>query len=608
MSRQCCSLFAAAALMAGLPAAIRAQSAELISQGALIVRLGTDTMAATLAPKGGGERLDLRRFRGAGGNLVGANRRSTLAFGGDSATIETTTDSVVSRRGSAKALVVPFEVIEPASRGGPEDAAGTITAADVRTRIAVLADDSMRGRGTPSPELEQAAEWIAAEFRRLGLSPRGDGGTFFQRYAIRRWQLDSAASVTIQGPGTRGQWRIGREAYVGIRPGLPEAPIGGPLVLVVGEPPDTARPFGDVPVRGAIVLHIPTGPLNVMRTRGTLAAGIRGWITANGRFAALAPGALAPRLEVAAPPPAAPPVPIIAIADSAIAQILAGAGLHLDTLRAGPPVVRLLDGFTAVIDLPRLTHPDASAPNVIGVLEGSDPVLKREYVFVTAHLDHIGVAGAGNGCNARGGADSICNGADDDASGTAGVLELAEAFASLDPRPRRSLVFMTVSGEERGLWGSQYYVEHPTLPLANTVADINLDMIGRNDGDRASWRDTIAVIGKEHSTLGEAVNRVARAHPELGLAPVDDPWPEQNFYQRSDHFNFARKGVPILFFLDGTHPDYHRPTDTVDKIDADKEARILRMVFHLGLEVANATERPAWNPESRRRFVEGTPQ
>ncbi|MDO8665055.1 MAG: M28 family peptidase, partial [Gemmatimonadales bacterium] len=196
------------------------------------------------------------------------------------------------------------------------------------------------------------------------------------------------------------------------------------------------------------------------------------------------------------------------------------------------------------------------------------------------------------------GADSTCNGADDDASGTTGVLELAEAFAGMNPRPRRSLVFMTVSGEERGLWGSEYYSEHPTLPLANTVADLNIDMIGRN------WRDTIVVIGKEHSSLGEVATRVTTEHPELNMQLVDDRWPDQRFYFRSDHYNFARKGVPILFFFNGVHPDYHQATDSPDKIDAEKEARIIRMAFYIGLDVANTTARPQWNPESRRRIVE----
>jgi len=216
----------------------------------------------------------------------------------------------------------------------------------------------------------------------------------------------------------------------------------------------------------------------------------------------------------------------------------------------------------------------------------------------SGHMDHVGVGRPVNG-------DSIFNGADDDASGTIGVVELAEAFAALTPRPRRSLVFLTVSGEEHGLWGSGFYAQHPAIPLAATVADLNIDMIGRYFENRPGWRDTIAVIGKEHSTLGATANRVTQQHPELRMQLVDDMWPSENFYFRSDHIHFARGGVPILFFFNGTHPDYHGAGDSVDRIDAEKAARIVRMVFYIGLEVANTTARPEWNPESRRRIVQG---
>ncbi|HVM43576.1 MAG TPA: M20/M25/M40 family metallo-hydrolase, partial [Gemmatimonadales bacterium] len=195
--------------------------------------------------------------------------------------------------------------------------------------------------------------------------------------------------------------------------------------------------------------------------------------------------------------------------------------------------------------------------------------------------------------------DTICNGADDDASGAVAVVELARAFARLDPHPRRSLVFMTVSGEERGLWGSGWYAEHPEVPLAATVADLNTDMIGRNPADG------VMAIGKEHSSLGPLVDSVAAAHPELRLRVVGDTMPRENLFFRSDHFNFARKGVPILFFTTGLHADYHRPTDSVEKIDADQEARIVRLDFYLGLAIADAPARPAWNRDSYRRIVEG---
>ena len=193
--------------------------------------------------------------------------------------------------------------------------------------------------------------------------------------------------------------------------------------------------------------------------------------------------------------------------------------------------------------------------------------------------------------------DSIYNGADDNASGTAAVLALAEAFARAKDRPRRSLIFLTVSGEERGLWGSAYFASHPPVAIDSIVAALNIDMIGRN------WRDTIVAIGKEHSDLGANVDRIAREHDELRMTTIDDPWPNEQFYFRSDHYNFARRGVPALFFFSGTHEDYHGPDDEVQKIDFEKEMRVTRLLYHFGAEIANAAARPAWNPESRRRIV-----
>ena len=230
------------------------------------------------------------------------------------------------------------------------------------------------------------------------------------------------------------------------------------------------------------------------------------------------------------------------------------------------------------------------APNVVGLLEGSDPALRGQYLVFSAHMDHVGVGQPVGG-------DSIYNGADDNASGTAAVMALAEAFARAKERPRRSIIFLTVSGEEEGLWGSAYFASHTPVPVDSLVADLNIDMIGRN------WRDTIVAIGREHSDLGPTVARVAVAHPELRMATIDDPWPNENFYYRSDHYNFARRGVPALFFFSGTHADYHGPDDEIDKIDFEKEMRIVRLLYYFGSEIANAADKPKWNPESYRRIV-----
>ena len=273
----------------------------------------------------------------------------------------------------------------------------------------------------------------------------------------------------------------------------------------------------------------------------------------------------------------------------AIRQALTAAQIDLAQAKASAAAI-IKDIPDLTVQLEVVSEP-GTAPNTVGILEGSDPKLKDEYIVFSAHMDHIGVK--------AGQLDSINNGADDDGSGTVGVVELAEAFSRPGARPKRSIIFLTVSGEEKGLWGSRFFSENPVVPIEKIVADINLDMIGRN------WKDTIVAIGKEHSDLGATLNRVVTAHPELRMAAIDDIWPSQNFYSRSDHYNFARKGVPILFFFSGVHEDYHQPSDSPDKLDAEKEARVLRLIFYLGQEVANADERPKWNEESYKRIVKG---
>ncbi len=307
-----------------------------------------------------------------------------------------------------------------------------ITEALIRRHVNVIADDSMLGRNTPSRGLDMTASYIASQFKRLGLKPGGDSGTFIQRFPLMK---------------------------AGTKP--------------------TPRPS------------------------------------------------------------------------------------------------------TSDFD-------PTTAPNAVGILPGTDPALRDEYIVVSAHMDHVGV----NGGNP---ADSIWNGADDDASGTAGVLALAEAFATAPPR--RSMIFLAVSGEESGLLGSSHFTSNPPVPIGKIVANLNLDMIGRN------WKDSIVVIGQEHSDLGSTLARVAAAHPELGITPMPDPWPQENFFGRSDHYNFAKNGVPALFFFNGTHEDYHKPTDSPDKIDAEKAARIVKLVYYIGGAVANSTARPKWNPESYKKIV-----
>ena len=223
------------------------------------------------------------------------------------------------------------------------------------------------------------------------------------------------------------------------------------------------------------------------------------------------------------------------------------------------------------------------ASNVIGIIEGTDK--KEEYVFLTGHYDHLG--------NHNG---KIYYGADDDGSGTCAVIEMAQAFtkAKADGHgPRRTIVFMTVSGEEKGLWGSEYYSDHPIYPLAKTSADLNTDMVGRVDTERklGDTLNYVYVIGHDKLSsdlpiINEAANN-NNTHITLDYK-YDDPADQERIYYRSDHYNFARKGVPILFFYDGMlKADYHKPTDTVDKINFELYEKRVRMIFYTAWEIAN---------------------
>jgi len=456
------------------------------------------------------------------------------------------------------------------------DAAATIRPEDFRLRIGIIADDSMRGRDTPSPELEEVARYVARQFKTFGLRP-GDGDSFLQTYplALTGPGDPSEQSFRIDGPGAGGG-PLAPEAYIPV-PGARRASAQAPIVVT--DLSDSSALSGEV---AAIRVTQAEMQSAFRAVRKVIDRGAGGLI-----FAVDGPDSYLQglrrffdreRLSVGVTDELLAPVVLV--------QLSALPGGLRDALSEGRGVAGYRAAISTTADIR-----ESMAFNTIGVLRGSDPELRDEYVFFTAHMDHVGVGAPVNG-------DSIYNGADDDASGTSAILELAEGFASLPTAPRRSLVFMTVSGEEKGLLGSQWYVEHPLFPLAATVADLNIDMIGRN------WEDTVVAIGRGESSLGPTLEEVVGDHPELGLTMIDDPWPDENFYFRSDHYNFARKGVPILFFFTGTHEDYHRPSDEADRILFDKTSRITRLIFHLGLTVADADDRPVWDPEAYRRVVE----
>jgi Zn-dependent M28 family amino/carboxypeptidase len=233
--------------------------------------------------------------------------------------------------------------------------------------------------------------------------------------------------------------------------------------------------------------------------------------------------------------------------------------------------------------------------NVLGYLEGTDK--KDELVVITAHYDHVGKLKSGTG-------DLINNGADDDGSGTVSVLAIAKAFAQAKKEgkgPRRSILFMTVTGEEKGLLGSEYYSEHPIFPLANTVVDLNIDMVGRRDPQHKTG-DYVYVIGSDKlsadlHTLSEATNK-ANLNIAFDYTYNDQNHPERLYY-RSDHWNFAKKNIPIIFYFDGIHEDYHKPSDEVDKIEFDLLEKRAQTVFFTAWEIANRDNKPKVDEEKK---------
>ncbi len=533
---------------------------------------------------------------------------------------------------AALAACAPRSAEHPADRARLADAVATITPADIRDRIAYLASDRLRGRGTPSPGLDSAAAWIARQFADFGLLPAGSEG-WLQRYpyplrvldvARARFQISAGASHTLTYgsdfyavagdlPDTRaGAILVGStDALAGARSGELRGRVA--LVQLEGVPESGPRGYRfPRETRAAIA-----AAADAARDAGAAAVAflLDPRITER-EIAALAQATARPARAYASTPPdmadAADTASVAGMADTpgaadtastagtagtgarpplffvgrpATLRILRMAGLDPSALVGGGPRHPVaLPGLTVSLSAPVRSLDDAEAPNVVALLPGSDSTLRGTYVLVTSHMDHLGVGPPVDG-------DSIYNGADDDASGTAAVIEIAEAFASLASPPRRSLLFLTVSGEEKGLLGSRWFTEHPTVPLDRIVADLNLDMVGRNAPD------TIVVIGQDYSSLGPLAHDVARDNPGLGLTLADDLWPEQRFFFRSDHFSFAVREIPALFFFAGTHDDYHRPGDEMQKIDTDKNARVARLVFLIADRIANADDPPRWTHE-----------
>jgi Zn-dependent M28 family amino/carboxypeptidase len=299
-------------------------------------------------------------------------------------------------------------------------------------------------------------------------------------------------------------------------------------------------------------------------------------------------------------------IPTINISTAVANEILASTNTNVDAIKK--QITATLKPATVVINVPvafsaASIETDVRAENVLGFLEGSDPTLKNEVLVVTGHYDHIGLV---QDPNAK---DKVNNGADDDGSGTTGVLLLAEAFAKAKQEghgPKRSILFMTVVGEEKGLLGSEWYAEHPIFPIANTIANLNIDMIGRGDDARPGNNDFVYIIGSD--MLSDDLDRIGKkANKDYVNITLDEKYnnrtdPNQ-FYYRSDHYNFAKFGIPVIFYFNGVHKDYHQPGDEVSKIDFPMLAKRSQLVYFTAWELANGANRPVVN-----KNADGTPK
>ena len=445
-----------------------------------------------------------------------------------------------------------------------EKYAATITAADLSKHLYIIADPSMEGRETGLPGQRKAAAYLKQQFISAGLLP-GAKGDYEQMYPLFKDTLIDAA------------FSIGEQAFR----------LGADFNIALGSINNARQFFSEV----------------VFLQQGDTVTDVRGRAVLY-----VAKDAQAPNMRDLQKLQSMYPA-VIMIAQSGIEkQPVQRAGRMYYSIyrpRVGANVVRISENMAAAIlgddyakaksqSLATKTYlrdlmlhfnkqqETIAASNILAVIEGSD--LKDEWVLITAHYDHVGII---NG--------KLHPGADDDGSGTVGVLELAEAFAKAKAEgkgPRRSMLFMAVSGEEKGLWGSDYYSRYPVYPLEKTTINLNIDMIGRKDDNLKSIdsNNHVYVIGddKLSSDLKPMLDSVNQLYINIITdRKYNDPKDPQRLYYRSDHYNFAKKGVPIIFFFDGIHKDYHKPTDTPDKINYDLLEKRTRLVFYLAWESAN---------------------
>ncbi|HYJ85379.1 MAG TPA: M20/M25/M40 family metallo-hydrolase [Pyrinomonadaceae bacterium] len=497
-----------------------------------------------------------------------------------------------------------------------------ITAAQIRDYLSFIASDVLEGRDTPSRGLDTAAQFLAMNMSRWGLKPAGDDGTFFQKIALSRTAVDRTETRAQMN----NQTLVLGDDYIPLAR-TAEVPasqlvFAGTGWLIKSKNIDAYRGI-DAKGKIAIVFSPPEGlPRGVTRSDIT---GRRGEDWMNPSEYAMKQGAVGivfvPDFQYlanwdrnrtritergttvvekfqAASSPQSPGI----VAGPRLTNLLfqsekQNATSIFEAAYGGQPLEPFVLSAQKTLSITvRVKSDVAATQNVVGVFEGSDPVLKNEYVALGAHYDHVGVGIPVNG-------DAIYNGADDDASGTTALLAMAEALAKTSTRPKRSVLFVWHAGEEKGLWGSRYFTDFPTIPLDKIVTQINIDMIGRSkkEGDTnprnsgLSGPNQIYVIGSKmmSTELGELTESVNKQYLNLTYDfRYDDPTDSNRFFFRSDHYNYARKGIPIVFFFDGVHEDYHRPGDSPEKIDYQKMENVSRTIYLTLWEIANRATRP----------------
>lgn len=431
--------------------------------------------------------------------------------------------------------------------------ASPITENDVRAHMAFLASDAMNGRASGSCDEWIAANYLASQMQQWGLEPMGDAGGFVQQIPIDRPQTAAPPTLTI-GNSTFTHGKDMRVVALGA------VTVSGPLQKFVEATPVKA---------GAIVLAPPS------------AASFGGPVAAAG--AAGAAGVLLldnpklPRPSPTAPPPSLAPQLVGVQSPAARRPTLIALGKE-----AYDAVAAISDGATVSVAAEQKEAVRSHTWNAVGRLTGSDPTLAKEVILLSAHLDHIGAR-----ANAAAGADAINNGADDDASGTIAVLELARAL-SLGARPKRTIVFAFFGSEEAGGFGSRYFADKPVVPLPTIVANLQFEMIGRPDPKVPPH--TLWLTGYERSTLGPSLAK-------QGAKLVQDPHPDQNFFERSDNIQFARRGViahTVSSF--GLHKEYHQPGDEIRTIDFPHMTDSVQSMLEPIRWLANSTFKPDWLP------------